>query len=265
MSRKKTNKLDLTMVSKDVDFDKAMEEKKVLNGIVMRTEKTEGGTAVVVQVDDKNIIVAKSQVGHLPGKKKLGDIVGTNLPVLLTAKENDNTYYGSYVEACNIMAQPVLDKLKNGEAVEAVVRKMENYGVFVTVSQGVTAVIRNKDAVTGSGYASEYMEVGTTVMVKLVSIRDEDGKIYVGLVDKIETPDIKPEGVEKANISKGQVFMARVKKANSQIVVVDLGDGVEGTAKMQRDMHIVDNAIVRYRVLNVSKSGSIMGHILAVL
>ena len=265
MSRKSKKTLDLSVVSKDVDFDKAMEEKTVLNGIVMRTEKTEGGTAVVVQVDNKNIIVTKNQVGHLPGKKKLGDIVGTNLYVVLTAKENDNTYYGSYTEACTIMAQPILDQLKNGEAVEAVVRHLEPFGAFVTVSQGITALIRNTDAVTGSGYASDYLEVGTTVKVKLKSIAEDSNRIYVELLDKIETPDIVPEGVEKINVTKGQVFMGKVKKANTQIVVVDIGGGLEGTAKPQRDMKIVDNANVRYRVLNVSKNGAIIGHILSVL
>lgn len=265
MSKKKKKKFSMDMVSQNVDFEKAMESQEVLNGVVMRTEMRDIGPAIIVRIDDKDVFVPQDQLESHKSKRHMGDLVGTVIHVLLTGKETETLYYGSYSLACKKLAEPVIERLKNGEEVKAIVRELQPYGVFVSLAEQTYALMRNSGCVTGIGYAQDYLKKGQLVNVKLTNLAD-DGKMTVELAEKIETPQLSQENTNGAKIYRNQVILGKVIKATHRIIVVDLIDGVTGTANPNKGMPILENSMVRYLVTDVRKDGgAVAGRILAVI
>lgn len=259
----KKKKLNLDLVDKNVDFDKAMEERTILNGVVMRTELFDIGTALIIQIDDKDIIVLKDQIGYMPTKKHLGDLVGLNMKVILTEKESEKVYYGSYIAACKILAEGTIERLKNGEAVMGIVRDIQPYGAFITISEQTYALMPNSGCVTGVGYAQDYLQRGQTLEVKLLRLNN-DGKIFVEMVNKIETPSLTQNSIiEKAKLYKGQVLLAKVIKVNSKVAQVQLTEDIIGIAQTNPTLTLAENCNVRYQITRIKPDGTIMGRILA--
>ena len=263
MAEKKKKKMDLEALSTNVDFDEAMKNHEILTGLIVRTEKYDSGSVLIVQIDGKEVIILKDQMGYMPVKKHLGDMVGYNLKVVLTEKENDNTYYGSYIEACKLMAEPTMEKLKNGGQVMGVVRDLQDYGVYVTIAEGTYAMLPNRGCVTGAGLAKDYLQKGKVVDVKLTNITNA-GKIYVELVEKIETQSVENETLEKANLYKGQVLLANVTRVTSKVIHVKLKEDIPALALIPPDITIIENSYVRYEIIRINQTdGTIMGRILA--
>lgn len=105
---RKRKKLNFAKISREVNFAKAFEGQEVLYGLV--TSHNQAATVndeefLIVEVDRKRIHLLKSEVGYLPKRQPISNLVGRILTIVITSYDQETELaFGSHKLACQLLA-----------------------------------------------------------------------------------------------------------------------------------------------------------------
>ena len=150
MSRKESRIFETGAVSRDVDFDKAIEEKTLLTGRIMLYRPAEGDVIepyVQMMIDDKTIIILKSELGILPHGLTPVKMPGRLMDIIVLSKaaNKEKTYYASRKEALEVGSKREMEDLRAGKYITGVVSRIETYGAFITFGAGKRGLLKHSD------------------------------------------------------------------------------------------------------------------------
>ena len=118
----------------------------------------------------------------------------------------------------------VISKIKEGDAVDGVVKNITEYGAFVDLG-GVDGLLHVTDmAWRRVNHPSEIVEIGATVKVQIIKINKETHRISLGMKQLQDDPW---DAVE-AKYALGTVHQGRVTNITDYGAFVELEAGVEG-------------------------------------
>lgn len=118
----------------------------------------------------------------------------------------------------------LLEQMKPGQVVEGVVRKIESFGVFVTVGD-IDGLIRMPDlAHHRVNRAEDVVQVGQTIQTQVLRVSPQSGKLQLGLKQLL--PD--PWDTLSQTHPEGSVFEAPVKQITNFGAFVEVVPGIDG-------------------------------------
>jgi small subunit ribosomal protein S1 len=118
----------------------------------------------------------------------------------------------------------ILDRIREGDNVEAKVKNITDYGVFMDLG-GLDGLMHITDMSYGKvGHPSDLCKVGDTLKVKVIRFDREKGRISLGLKQMKADPWID---IEKRYASGGR-YQGRVTNITKYGAFVELEEGVEG-------------------------------------
>ena len=205
-------------------MEKAYENKEEVEGQIL--SKCKGG--FVVSVDSCLCFLPSSQVDLKPLKnidhlmktpqvfecvkldKKRGNIVLSRRSILEKKR--------------NITKDELLEKIKEGDIVNCVVKNLTDWGCFVDIN-GIDALCHITDiSYSRVNKPSDLINLGQTLKVKIIKIDPETKKVSVSVKDLHEDPYIKAEKEYKV----GSIYPATISKVTEYGAFATLGDGLEG-------------------------------------
>lgn len=218
---KKRKKIDFSKLSKNVNFKDAMEKNEVLYGLVVASQPPEkkNELSFIVEIDGKKTVLLKSEAGYLPKNEPYTNLVGRILSfVVLSCNDETGEIYVSHRKASKILAEPLIDKMKNeGAVVEGIVRRLGPFGAYVTICEGTYGIIKNADATTDLSTAADALKVNQRVNVKYKS-SSPSGQIYLQLAEKIEHETVN--GTDYEDLEVGQFVFGRIEKILPHGIIV---------------------------------------------
>ncbi|OGP76273.1 MAG: hypothetical protein A2Z13_04225 [Deltaproteobacteria bacterium RBG_16_64_85] len=118
----------------------------------------------------------------------------------------------------------ILDRIREGDNVEAKVKNITDYGVFMDLG-GLDGLMHITDMSYGKvGHPSDLCKVGDTLKVKVIRFDREKGRISLGLKQMKADPWID---IEKRYATGGR-YQGRVTNITKYGAFVELEEGVEG-------------------------------------
>ena len=118
----------------------------------------------------------------------------------------------------------ILDRIREGDNVEAKVKNITDYGVFMDLG-GLDGLMHIPDMSYGKvGHPSDLCKVGDTLKVKVIRFDREKGRISLGLKQMKADPWID---IEKRYATGGR-YQGRVTNITKYGAFVELEEGVEG-------------------------------------
>ena len=218
---KKRKKIDFSKLSKDVDFQQAKKDNEVLYGLVTSTvsAKKFNEIAFYVEIDGKKCVMLKREMGYFPKNNPYIKLVGQIISCVVTDyNEETGMTFVSHQKATKVLAEPLLREMKeDGKVVEVIVRKLEPFGAYVTICDGVYGVIKNDDATADLTTAESAFVVNQKLMVKYKST-SPSGQIYLELAEKKEHDKIL--GTEYEDLEVGEFVFGRIEKILPNGVII---------------------------------------------
>lgn len=111
------------------------------------------------------------------------------------------------------------------------VRKIMHFGAFVSIAEGVDALLHISDITSERRLNSpaEVLREGQDVRVKILEIKLEDRKLRVGM------KQLEPTEVESAmsQMAVGEILTGRIAKIEAGRATVEIGDGVTGVCAIK--------------------------------
>jgi small subunit ribosomal protein S1 len=118
----------------------------------------------------------------------------------------------------------ILDRIREGDNVEAKVKNITDYGVFMDLG-GLDGLMHITDMSYGKvGHPSDLCKVGDTLKVKVIRFDREKGRISLGLKQMKADPWIDIEN----RYASGGRYQGRVTNITKYGAFVELEEGVEG-------------------------------------
>lgn len=256
---KKRKKMDFSKLSKNVDFKQALESQEVLYGIITATVSASkfNEEALTVEIDGKKTVLLKREAGYLPKNEPLIHLVGKIMSfVVISHDEETGVTYVSHKKASKILAEPLLKKMKEeGEVVEVIVRRLEPFGAYVTICEGVYGIIKNDDATSDLGTAQSALQLNQKVLAKYKTT-NPSGQIYLELAEKIEHD--KLIGTELEELEVGECVLGRVEKIlKTGVIVKSSKNTTILTSARNMDIYIGQHVSVKIKSVGDAPKGSI--------
>lgn len=202
---------------------KLFESEQPVEGMVTHTVK--GGLSVDIgipaflpgsQVDLQRVVdfdqfVNKPVTGYiLKINKKRGNVIISRRKYLSEQRSE--------------VRQQVLDKLKEGDVIQGLVKNITNYGVFIDVG-GVDGLLHITDMTWGRiSHPSEIININDKVTVKVLSIDKENNKISLGMKQLADNPW---QSLDK-NVVVGSKVKGKVSSVTDYGLFIEVERGVEG-------------------------------------
>src|SRR3972149_6281145 len=122
------------------------------------------------------------------------------------------------------MRKTTLENIEEGALVEGYVKNITDYGAFIDLG-GIDGLVHLTDLSWGKvSHPSQVLNIGDTVMVKVLKYNKEDGKISLGI--KQTKPDPWLTVAEKYSV--GSRVRGRVVNITDYGAFVELEAGLEG-------------------------------------
>ncbi|MGE0206771.1 MAG: 30S ribosomal protein S1 [Candidatus Babeliales bacterium] len=202
---------------------KLYDEGQPVEGIV--THKVKGGLNVDIgipaflpgsQVDLQRVMDFDQFVSHpitayiIKVNKKRGNVIISRRKYLSEIRSESR--------------KKILDKLKEGDVIQGIVKNITNYGVFIDIG-GVDGLLHITDMTWGRiAHPSELVKIGDKISVKVLSFDKEHEKISLGMKQLTENPWEKAtSGLEASKKIKG-----KISSITDYGFFVEIAKGVEG-------------------------------------
>ncbi len=182
------------------NFKKALEDKTVVS--IKITEAVKGG--VVGYLDGVRAFVPASQLS-LDYVEDLQEFVGQTVRArIITAdEENKRLVLGAkdlLREEREAKKAETVSNLEIGLVTEGTVQSLQPYGAFVSLGNGIDGLVHISQ-ITGTKrlrHPKEMLEVGQTVKVKVLAVKDE--KISLSMKAVEEAPEAEAQKVEEEQV-----------------------------------------------------------------
>jgi small subunit ribosomal protein S1 len=205
------------------DLQKAFDEGTAVPGTIVG--KVKGGFTVDIgvkaflpgsQVDIRPVRDVDAVVG-LQGKFKILKFSRKKANVVVSRR-------ASLEEERDGQRKGILERIREGDDVEAKVKNITDYGVFMDLG-GLDGLMHITDMSYGKvGHPSDLCKVGDTLKVKVIRFDRERGRISLGLKQMKSDPWID---IEK-RYSTGGRYRGRVTNITKYGAFIELEEGVEG-------------------------------------
>lgn len=207
-------------------LEKMRQEKTIIEGTIL--SRVKGG--FMVDIEKGFAFLPGSQVDLRPVKDKEADaLLGTSHKFLIISmdRERGNIVLSrrAIIEEAGAEGRAkVLEKLEEGQVIDGVVKNITSYGAFVDVG-GIDGLVHNSDISWQRGvHASEILEAGKPVKVKVIKFNKETGRISLG----IKQLEDDPWKAVETEFPIGAVIKGKVTNVTDYGTFVELKSGVEG-------------------------------------
>ncbi|TPV94009.1 MAG: 30S ribosomal protein S1 [Myxococcales bacterium FL481] len=207
------------------DIQTAMEAEGLVSGVIQARVK--GGLSVMLQGGVKAFLPG-SQVDLRP-VRNLDSFLGQtfDFKIIKFNKKRGNIVLSRRVlleaERATLKSD-TLNKLKEGQLVEGVVKNLTDYGAFIDLG-GIDGLLHITDMSWGRiNHPSELFQVGDKVQVKVLKFNSESERVSLGLKQITADPWVNAE--EK--YIPGTVVQGKVVSLKDYGAFVELEEGIEG-------------------------------------
>ena len=231
-------------------YIKAMEDKKILRGLVVLTQYNEELDTEMLLMDLEGIkgIITREEVDYQMEWKSLVRFVGQE--IYFTVKEVDeenNIVYCSRKEAQELMEEEIIERLKNGEIFEATITGIVRYGAYVDIN-GIYALLRNVDFSDDHVKVGDVLKVGDKIKVKLQNV-SENKRLRVEAVEKYELKTV----MNFDAFERDQVVLGVVNGIKPWGAYVTIAPGLDALCPIPLIGEIEEETKVSFRITQVQK------------
>jgi small subunit ribosomal protein S1 len=207
------------------EISAACERDELIDGTI--AQRVKGGLSVTIRGGVKAFLPG-SQVDLRP-VRNLDAFIGKNykFKVIKFNKKRGNIVLSRRVllekERAELKEQ-TLEKLKEGQLVEGIVKNLTEYGAFIDLG-GIDGLLHITDMSWGRvNHPSEMFQVGDHVRVKVLKFNPESERVSLGLKQISEDPWTKAEQIYKP----GTVVKGKVVSLKDYGAFIELEEGIEG-------------------------------------
>ena len=231
-------------------YIKAMEDKKILRGLVVLTQYDEKLDTEMLLMDLEGIkgIITREEVDYQMEWKSLVRFVGQE--IYFTVKEVDeenNIVYCSRKEAQELIEEEIIERLKNGEIFEATITGIVRYGAYVEIN-GIYAILRNIDFSDDYVKVGDVLKVGDKIKVKLQNV-SENKRLRVEAVEKYELKTV----MNFDAFERDQVVLGVVNGIKPWGAYVTIAPGLDALCPIPLIGEIEEGTKVSFRITQVQK------------
>ena len=207
------------------EISEACERDELIEGTI--TARVKGGLSVTIKGGVKAFLPG-SQVDLRPVRNLDAYIgKGHKFKVIKFNKKRGNIVLSRRVllekERAELKEQ-TLDKLKEGQVVEGIVKNLTEYGAFIDLG-GIDGLLHITDMSWGRvSHPSEMFQVGDQVRVKVLKFNSDTERVSLGLKQITEDPWITAQERYKP----GTVVKGRVVSLKDYGAFIELEQGIEG-------------------------------------
>ena len=228
----------------------AMEDKKILRGLVVLTQYDEELDTEMLLMDLEGIkgIITREEVDYQMEWKSLVRFVGQE--IYFTVKEVDeenNIVYCSRKEAQELIEEEIIERLKNGEIFEATITGIVRYGAYVEIN-GIYAILRNIDFSDDYVKVGDVLKVGDKIKVKLQNV-SENKRLRVEAVEKYELKTV----MNFDAFERDQVVLGVVNGIKPWGAYVTIAPGLDALCPIPLIGEIEEGTKVSFRITQVQK------------
>ena len=241
----------------------AMEDKKILRGLVVLTQYNEELDTEMLLMDLEGIkgIITREEVDYQMEWKSLVRFVEQE--IYFTVKEVDeenNIVYCSRKEAQELIEEEIIERLKNGEIFEATITGIVRYGAYVEIN-GIYAILRNIDFSDDYVKVGDVLKVGDKIKVKLQNV-SENKRLRVEAVEKYELKTV----MNFDAFERDQVVLGVVNGIKPWGAYVTIAPGLDALCPIPLIGEIEEGTKVSFRITQVQKDKErIRGKIVRIL
>ena len=207
------------------EISAACERDELIDGTI--AQRVKGGLSVTIRGGVKAFLPG-SQVDLRP-VRNLDAFIGKTykFKVIKFNKKRGNIVLSRRVllekERAELKEQ-TLDKLKEGQIVEGIVKNLTEYGAFIDLG-GIDGLLHITDMSWGRvNHPSEMFQVGDHVKVKVLKFNPESERVSLGLKQITEDPWSRAEEIYKP----GTVVKGKVVSLKDYGAFIELEEGIEG-------------------------------------
>ncbi|HEX2571649.1 MAG TPA: 30S ribosomal protein S1 [Polyangia bacterium] len=207
------------------EISAACERDELIDGTI--AQRVKGGLSVTIRGGVKAFLPG-SQVDLRP-VRNLDAFIGKTykFKVIKFNKKRGNIVLSRRVllekERAELKEQ-TLEKLKEGQLVEGIVKNLTEYGAFIDLG-GIDGLLHITDMSWGRvNHPSEMFQVGDHVRVKVLKFNPESERVSLGLKQISEDPWTKAEQIYKP----GTVVKGKVVSLKDYGAFIELEEGIEG-------------------------------------
>jgi len=229
-------------------FEKAMEEKEILKGIVkiVQYHNELGTDVIIVDLNGVQGIIPRDEVDLEVEWKSLVGFIGREVSVVVKeVDEEKGVVYCSRKEAQAMQKEDIIKRLRDGEIFNAQIVNILKYGAYVEI-EGVTGLLKNVDFAEDYTTIGEVLKVGDTVNVKLKKV-SSNGRLIFEAVEKYKSPTI----MDFSMFQRDQVVLGSIRNIKSWGVYVNIAPGIDALCPVPATGELQEGMKVAFRINKV--------------
>jgi small subunit ribosomal protein S1 len=231
-----------------VQYEKAMQEKTVLKGLVKVVQHNQelDTDVLILDLDGVKGIIVREEVDLEVNWKSLVGFLGREVSFVVKEIDKDKgVVICSRKDAQEILKGSIIERLTEGEVFNAQVINILKYGAYVEI-EGVTGLLKNVDFAEDYTTIGEVLKVGDTVNVKLKKV-SANGRLIFEAVEKYKNPTI----MEFSMFERDQVVLGVVRNVKPWGVYVCIAPGIDALCPIPGTGEIEEGMKVSFRITQV--------------
>lgn len=253
----------LSMEKDIVFYKKAMEDEKILKGLIVLTQHDDryDTEILVMDLDGMEGVILRDEVDYQRDWRSLVRFVGKEVYyVVVDIDEENEIIYCSRKKAQEKMEDGIIERLESGEEIEATITGIVRFGAYVEIN-GIYALLKNVDFSDDHVPVGDVLNTGDTIKVRLKNV-SENKRITVEAVEKYELKTIMNFDAFERN----QVVLGVVNGVQPWGAFVTIAPGLDALCPIPPTGEIEEGVKVRFRITQVQEDKKrVRGKILKVL
>lgn len=244
-------------------YKKAMEEKRILKGLVLLTQYSEALDSEILLMDLNSIkgIVLKEDVDYQMEWKSLVGFLGREIYyVVKEIDEEREIIYCSRKEAQEMAEENIVSRLQAEETFDSIVTGIVKYGAYVEI-EGVYALLKNVDFSEDHIAVGDALKVGDSIKVKLKKVSNNN-RLTVEPVEKYKMKTVMSFDF----FERDQVVLGTVNGVKPWGAYVTISPGLDALCPIPPTGEIEEGTKVSFRITQVQEGERrIRGKIIRIL
>ena len=244
-------------------YKKVMNAKGMLKSTVVRTQPDSDLDCKVLIMDLQGFkgVIKEDEVDAFRSWKSLVRFVGQEVNFIIEEIDEENeTIYCSRKKAQEMLEEDIINKLNDGEELDAKITGFVKYGAYVSI-EGIYALLHNVDFSDDYIPVSEVHNIGDKIKVKL-NKKSTNNRLTVEPVEKYVATGL----MSFDSFEKDQVVLGKIVSIKPWGVYVNIGRGVDALCSMPETFDIEEGLKVSFRITVIKpEEKKIRGKILRLL
>ncbi|WP_442638206.1 S1 RNA-binding domain-containing protein [Rossellomorea marisflavi] len=239
-----------------------MEQGKELTATIRKTLKDDavGEDILVLDFEGVYAYVPRSEFDIRNIQTSFVPLVGRKIRVLVKEITEDGTLVCSRKLILENKRHELIQRMANGESVEAKITKFVKYGAYVAVD-GVSLLLQNQNFSEDFTSISEVKAVGDKIEVKLHKV-STNGNLFAEATEKYKSDT----EVNIGEFERDQVVIGKIRNIKGFGVFVCIAPNLDALCPVPETQEISEDMKVQFRITKVDvENGKVRGKILRVL